>query len=60
MNLTANQLRRDRLQKECEVSAAPAILLLAACSAVVLVLGLKLLLEDSAEQAVVLLAPTSK
>ncbi len=47
MNKTAIQLRLARLQHECEVSAAPALVLLAACSALVLALGLKALVDET-------------
>jgi hypothetical protein len=60
MKLSTHQLRQARLQNECEVSAAPAILLLAACSALVLVLGLNGLLHDTGVQPLALLVPTSK
>jgi hypothetical protein len=40
MNPNDCQARLDRLQRECEVSACPAILLLAACSGLVLMLAL--------------------
>jgi hypothetical protein len=60
MKQSTHQLRQARLQKECDVSAAPAILLLAACSALVMVLGLNGLLDHPAVQPLALLAPTSK
>jgi hypothetical protein len=40
MNLTQNQLRLDRLEKECTASAAPALLLAAALSVLVTLFGL--------------------
>lgn len=40
MNLTQNQPRLDRLEKECTASAAPAVLLAAALSVLVTLFGL--------------------
>jgi hypothetical protein len=43
MNISSNQPRLARLHRECEVSALPTLVLLAACCAGLLVMGLSVL-----------------
>jgi aspartate-semialdehyde dehydrogenase len=45
--MTNEDKRIDRLQRECHVSAVPALLLCAACAVLVLVLGLNALLDET-------------
>ncbi len=50
MKRSAIQRRLARLQQECEVSAAPAISLLAACSVLALASGLNALLQEAPDE----------
>ena len=45
MCMQATHPRQTRLQRECEVSSAPAVLLAAACIVLVLVLGVDMVLD---------------
>lgn len=48
MNPNATHSRRARLQRDCEVSIGPALLLFVACAGVVVMLGLSALLNEVA------------
>ena len=47
MNPNATHQRLARLQRECQVSAAPALLLSAACAVLVLVLALSAVKDET-------------
>lgn len=52
MNPNAIRQRLARLQRECDVSAGPALLLSAACAVLVLVWVMNAAMSESAPQAV--------